>query len=301
MNFRIIAVIFFIIFFCLGLTRPEYTDDEKFYLEILSFNSENVQEFILNALSFSSNVFHLIIMKISGSYFYLIKFFFLLFSWFLIDKQFDSKGLKFRKFLPFFLFPYFFISGTLLRDDIIVGIVLLIIYVYIKHDNNKLKFFYLSLLLIALYFSRFYWMIIYTALITFLILKKNKKWLAICIIPIVYLIFNFMEYYGELIYNFRNLNFNIFKFLYSPIPWKISSDVGLYESIPAYWLLFSIKLFLTFALISKKVIIKNWTLLYMTLPILIFQNITLLNGPRQTTFLIGLFLCSLSTQKSKYV
>ena len=68
--------------------------------------------------------------------------------------------------------------------------------------------------------------------------------------PIFYLIYNFgyeyYQYYGGQIYEFTNLNFNIFKFLYSPIPWKISSEVGLYESIPAYWLLFTLKLFITF-------------------------------------------------------
>lgn len=305
MNFRIIAVIFFIIFFCLGLNRTEYTDDEKIYLELLNYNSENIQDFFMYALSFSSNVFHLILMKISGSYFYFLKFFFLLFSWYLIDTQLKIKKLQFRKFLPLFLFPYFFISGTFLRDDIIVTIILLIIYVYLKYENNKIKFFYLSLLLIALYFSRFYWMIIYTALITFLILKKNKKWLVISLIPITYLLLSYgneyYQYYGSQIYEFTNLNFNVFKFLYSPIPWKISSEVGLYENIPAYWLLFVFKLFITFILISKKIKVKNWTLFYLTFPILIFQNITFLNGPRQTTIFIGLFMCSLMIQKSKYV
>jgi hypothetical protein len=133
MIFRIITVIFFIVFFCLGLIRPEYTEDERTYLELLNFNSDNIQEFLLHALTYSTHVFHIVLMKISGSYFYFIKFCFLLSSWFLLDKEFNSKGLYFRKLFPLFLIPYFFISGTFLRDDIIVGIVLLIIYVFLKY------------------------------------------------------------------------------------------------------------------------------------------------------------------------
>ena len=296
MIFRIIIFLFFLLFFYLGLNRLEYTDDEKTYLAILNYNSENIRDFTLHALSYSSNISHLILMKISGSYFNLIKFFFLFSSWILLDKEFKHKGLQFRKLFPFFLFPYFFISGTLLRDDLIVAIVLLIVYVSLKYEN-KVKYIYFLILLTVLFYTRFYWALIILASIIFLNFKTNKKWLVIFIPPLTYVLFNYGNQFSE----FINVNFNILKFLYSPIPWKISSGVGIYESIPAYWLLFTLKLLLTFALFSKKVRIKIWNLFYLSLPILIFQNITVLNGPRQTTIFIGLFLCSLMTQKNKYV
>ena len=48
MIFRITVIIFYVLFFCLGLFRNEYTDDEKTYLQYLSFNSENIHEFFFD-------------------------------------------------------------------------------------------------------------------------------------------------------------------------------------------------------------------------------------------------------------
>jgi hypothetical protein len=294
MNFRIIAIIIFTFFYILGLNRSSITDDELTYLKIVEFKSENISAFIMHALSYSSNIGHLILMKLSGSYYNLIKFFTLLLSWFLLDNEFKFKNIQFRKCFPFFLFPYFFISGTFLRDDLIISVVLLIVYVILKFDNNK-KYIYLTVLLLILFYLRFYWSLIICLVLLFLVFRKKKILLFFLIIPIIY----YIHIFGVNFSDFFRFNPNVFKFFYSPIPWKIQAGVEAYESTVAYWLLFTLKLFLTLALLGKKVRIKNWNLVYLALPILVFQNFTELNGPRQTTIFIGLFLCSLVTLKKK--
>ena len=294
MNFRVIIFLIYLLFFYLGLNRLEYTDDEKTFLEIINYDSQTIRDFVLYALGYSSNISHLLLIKITGSYFNIIKFLLLFITWLLIDNEFRNKCLKFRIFFPFFLMPYFYISGTFLRDDLLVVIVLLIVFVSLKYES-KIKYIYFLILLTILFYSRFYWSIIFLISILYINLKNNRIFLLALIPPFFYILLKFGNQFSDFFY----FNPNIMKIIYSPLPWKINPDVGLYESIPAYWLLFTIKIMLTFSLISKKIRIKNWNLFYLSIPILIFQNITLLNGPRQTTIFIGLFLCSLMIVNKK--
>jgi hypothetical protein len=108
----------------------------------------------------------------------------------------------------------------------------------------------------------------------------------------------FLPYTDE---RFLSYNFNVFDIVFSPLPWKLGSlerGVLFYESLPAYWILFLAKIIV--ALIFFEQILwnnlkfrdSNFNLAVFLL--LTVQTMSILDGPRQTTMLLGFLLMGFS-------
>ena len=286
-------------FWIMGLMRTSLTDDEMTYIGFVN-DSSSLQEVIAISLAFTTHIGGVITHYLLGDDGYLVfKLAVLILSYVWFDNLFMKNRSYYSILFIFFLLPYAYLAGTYLRDDLIVSLLLLLfslsIRVQYKPISSKLA---ILVVLSALYFFRSYWAIIILILVLLHYLVKKVRFYYLYSILVVMLFLPFVRN------PFVESNFNIVDYIFSPLPWKIgiaNVDVGLYENVLAYWFLFLIKIFIFISLIQEIIynrisIVKN-PMIFSVFILFIVQNMTVLNGPRQTTILLGLIVASLRANR----
>ena len=283
----------------MGVYRTGFTDDEGTYMG-LAEGAESFSLVVISSLAYSKHILGVVLHYILGNEFFReFKLLFLFFSYSLFYERVLKGESMLALFFGVFLWPYAYIAGTFLRDDLVVSLLMLIgvVLVALKNAFSLPKLLLLIFLLLLLYIARSYWAGILSVAIfvhwffrgrKVKIRKKTSYLLAIIFIVLILQVAS-KEY--------LSYNFNLVDIFLSPVPWKIglnSSGVLLYENLIAYWFIFIIKFLLVYLLLvellQRRLRYCDSIFYYGIFWILVVQSMSILNGPRQTTILLGLLM-----------